>query len=161
MSNVGTWIGRVTQDWVVLTELTHHDAAALGAITATQFAPVVLLAPFAGSLADAYPKRRLLMLSQSALAVTSLVLARLLLTGSATLASVFGIGAGSTGAAATSDGGETGEMMDGTDRLDEVHKKRMKLVEKLLSSTCLIIGVLAVGFYVGLPHHRCMTNPRV
>ena len=91
VSNVGTWIGRVTQDWVVLTELTHHDAAALGAITATQFAPVVLLAPFAGSLADAYPKRRLLMLSQSALAVTSLVLAGLLLTGSATLASVFGI----------------------------------------------------------------------
>lgn len=36
VSNVGTWIGRVTQDWVVLTELTHHDAAALGAITATQ-----------------------------------------------------------------------------------------------------------------------------
>ena len=45
VSNVGTWVGRVAQDWVVLTELTDHDAAALGLVTALQFAPVVLLAP--------------------------------------------------------------------------------------------------------------------
>lgn len=79
----------MAQDWVVLTQLTDHDAAALGFVTALQFAPVVLLAPLAGAFADAYPKRRLLMLSQSALALTSALLAALLLTGSATLESVF------------------------------------------------------------------------
>lgn len=89
ISNIGTWVGRVTQDWVVLTELTHHDAVSLGVVTALQFAPVILFAPMAGTLADTYPKRRLLMLSQSALAVTSFILAILLLTHSATLMSVF------------------------------------------------------------------------
>lgn len=34
VSNVGTWLGRVTQDWVVLTSLTNHDAVALGIVTA-------------------------------------------------------------------------------------------------------------------------------
>lgn len=88
-SNIGTWIGRVTQDWIVLTQLTDHDAVALGVVTALQFAPVVLLAPFAGSLADSYPKRKLLVLTQGGLAATSLALAVLLLTGTATLGAVF------------------------------------------------------------------------
>jgi hypothetical protein len=26
VSNVGTWMQRVAQDWLVLTQLTHHDA---------------------------------------------------------------------------------------------------------------------------------------
>lgn len=91
VSNVGTWVGRVAQDWVVLTELTDHDAAALGLVTALQFAPVVLLAPLAGAFADAYPKRRLLMLSQSALALTSALLAVLLLTETASLGAVMAI----------------------------------------------------------------------
>lgn len=73
----------------MLTDLTDHDAAALGIVTALQFAPVALLAPLAGALADAYPKRRLLMLSQSGLALTSALLAGLLLTGRATLGAVF------------------------------------------------------------------------
>ncbi|MFC6905425.1 vanadium-dependent haloperoxidase [Halalkalicoccus tibetensis] len=51
--------------------------------------------------------------------------------GAAGLASIFGIGAGSTGAAATSDGGGSDGMMDGTDRLETAYEKRMELVEKL------------------------------
>ena len=37
VSNVGTWMGRVAQDWVVLTELTDHSASALGIVTGLQF----------------------------------------------------------------------------------------------------------------------------
>jgi hypothetical protein len=36
---VGTWMQRVAQDWIVLTQLTHHDATALGIVTGLQFAP--------------------------------------------------------------------------------------------------------------------------
>jgi hypothetical protein len=37
ISNVGTWMQRVAQDWLVLTQLTRHDASALG--VANQFGP--------------------------------------------------------------------------------------------------------------------------
>jgi hypothetical protein len=39
VSNIGTWMQRVAQDWLVLTQLTHHDASALGFVMALQFAP--------------------------------------------------------------------------------------------------------------------------
>lgn len=81
LSNVGTWMGRVAQDWLVLVELTDHDSTALGIVTALQFAPVVLLAPVAGTLADRFRKRRVLAISQTGLAVTAALLALLTLTG--------------------------------------------------------------------------------
>jgi hypothetical protein len=34
ISNIGTWMQRVAQDWLVLTQLTHHDASALGIVKA-------------------------------------------------------------------------------------------------------------------------------
>ena len=80
VSNIGTWMGRVAQDWLVLTELTNHDSTALGIVTGLQFAPVVLLAPLAGTFADRFDKRKLLAISQSALALTAAVLAVLVLT---------------------------------------------------------------------------------
>ncbi|GAB3490503.1 MFS transporter [Flexivirga lutea] len=80
VSNVGTWMGRTAQDWLVLTQLTAHDSTALGIVTALQFAPVVLLAPFAGVITDRFPKRRVLFGTQSALAVTAALLAALVLT---------------------------------------------------------------------------------
>ena len=53
VSNVGTWMGRVAQDWLVLTVLTDHSAAALGIVTGLQFLPFLVLAPVAGMIADA------------------------------------------------------------------------------------------------------------
>ena len=53
ISNVGTWMQRVAQDWLVLTQLTHHDASALGIVMSLQFAPQLLLLPwtvFTGSM---------------------------------------------------------------------------------------------------------------
>ena len=55
VSNVGTWMGRVAQDWVVLTELTDHSATALGIVTGLQFLPMLLLAPWTGAVTDRYP----------------------------------------------------------------------------------------------------------
>ena len=49
VSNTGTWMQRVAQDWLVL-ELT-HSGSALGITTGLQFLPFLLFSPFAGLLA--------------------------------------------------------------------------------------------------------------
>ena len=65
VSNIGTWMGRVGQDWLVLTVLTDGSATALGIVTGLQFLPFLLLAPWAGLIADRFPKRRTLLLTQT------------------------------------------------------------------------------------------------
>ena len=57
VSNIGTWMGRVGQDWLVLTVLTDGSATALGVVTGLQFLPFLLLAPWAGLIADRFRKR--------------------------------------------------------------------------------------------------------
>ncbi len=89
VNNVGTWMGRTAQSWLVLTELTDHDAAALGIVTALQFLPVLLLAPFAGLIADSFPKRRVLSATQGSLAIVQAVTAALVLSGTASLAAIY------------------------------------------------------------------------
>jgi MFS family permease len=91
VSNIGTWMGRVAQDWLVLTELTDHSSAALGIVTGLQFLPFLLLAPWAGMIADRFPKRRILLVTQVALALSSLVLGVLVVTGTAQLWMVYAI----------------------------------------------------------------------
>lgn len=81
VSNVGTWMGRVAQDWLVLTVLTDHSASALGIVTGLQFLPFLLLAPWAGMIADRFPKRLILLWTQAGLLVTALALAVLTGTG--------------------------------------------------------------------------------
>ena len=65
VSNVGTWMGRVAQDWLVLTELTDNSSQALGIVTGLQFLPFLVLAPWAGAIADRFPKRRILLVTQA------------------------------------------------------------------------------------------------
>ncbi len=89
VSNVGTWMARVAQDWLVLTVLTNNSATALGTITALQFLPALLFAPWAGSVADRFPKRRVLLVTQTAMLLTGLVLAWLVLGGTAALWHVY------------------------------------------------------------------------
>jgi len=89
VSNVGTWMQRVAQDWLVLTVLTDHSPVALGITTALQFAPMLLLAPIAGVLADRVPKRRLLMATQAAMGSIALLLGVLVLTGAVQLWMVY------------------------------------------------------------------------
>ncbi|MBW4028959.1 MAG: MFS transporter [Acidobacteria bacterium] len=81
VSNVGTWMQRVAQDWLVLTQLTHHDASALGIVMGLQFAPQLLLLPWTGSAADRLNQRKLLMLTQATMGALALVLGALTITG--------------------------------------------------------------------------------
>jgi MFS family permease len=74
VSNTGTWMGRVGQDWLVLTQLTDHSATALGTVTGLQFAPFLLLAPWSGALADRYPKRLIMLVTQAVMMAAALVL---------------------------------------------------------------------------------------
>jgi MFS family permease len=101
VSNTGTWIQRIAQDWLVL--LLHHGSpaqasTALGITTGLQFLPVLLLSPYAGLVADRMAKRRLLQLTQAWMGIWSGVLAVLTITGVVeswmvfAVAFVFGIG---------------------------------------------------------------------
>jgi len=102
VSNTGTWMQRVAQDWLVLTELTDHSAVAVGITTGLQFGPMLLLGPFAGVLADRLPKRFLLMVTQGLMGFWSLILGLLVVTGTAQLWHVFVL-AGLLGATAAVD----------------------------------------------------------
>jgi MFS family permease len=79
VSNTGTWMQRVAQDWLVLT-LT-GSAGALGITTGLQFLPIVLLSPIAGVIADRFPKRRVLVFAQIAMGTLAAMLGLLALTG--------------------------------------------------------------------------------
>jgi MFS family permease len=81
ISNVGTWMQRVAQDWLVLTQLTHHDASALGIVMGLQFAPQLLLLPWTGSAADRLNQRKLLMFTQASMGVLALALGVLTVAG--------------------------------------------------------------------------------
>ncbi|MFE4544245.1 MFS transporter [Arthrobacter sp. NPDC056727] len=89
VSNIGTWMQRVAQDWLVLTVLTDHSGTAVGITTALQFLPMLLLGPYAGVLADRYPKRAILLWTQSAMGLCGLVVGLLVVTGSAQLWQVY------------------------------------------------------------------------
>jgi MFS family permease len=91
ISNTGTWMGRVAQDWLVLTQLTPHSSVALGIVTGLQFAPLALFAPVSGMIADRFPKRRILFATQSALALTSLLTGVLVVTGAVQLWHIFAL----------------------------------------------------------------------
>ncbi len=81
VSNVGTWMQRVAQDWIVLTQLTHHNATAVGVVMALQFAPQVALLPLTGYAADRMDRRKLLLATQAAMGVLALGLGLLTVAG--------------------------------------------------------------------------------
>src|ERR1019366_685538 len=89
VSNIGTWMQRVAQDWLVLTQLTHHDASALGIVMSLQFAPQLLLLPWTGSAADRLNQRKLLMFTQATMGVLALMLGVLTIAGVVRLRHVY------------------------------------------------------------------------
>jgi MFS family permease len=72
VSNVGTWMQRTAQDWIVLTQLTHHNATAVGVVMSLQFGPQVLLLPLTGFAADHLDRRKLLLVTQGAMGALAL-----------------------------------------------------------------------------------------
>ncbi|ANJ72510.1 MFS transporter [Ralstonia insidiosa] len=89
VSNVGTWMQRTAQDWLVLTQLTHHNASAVGTVMALQFGPQLLLLPWTGVAADRYNQRKLLMATQATSGVLALILGLLTVTGAVQLWHVY------------------------------------------------------------------------
>ena len=81
VSNVGTWMQRTAQDWLVLTELTHNSASAVGIVMALQFGPQLLFLPWTGFAADHYNQRKLLMVTQATMGALALVLGLLTVAG--------------------------------------------------------------------------------
>jgi MFS family permease len=81
VSNIGTWMQRIAQDWLVLVVL-GAGPAALGVTTGLQFLPFLLLSPVGGLLADRFPKRHLLRVTNAFMGLVGLTLGVLVLTGS-------------------------------------------------------------------------------
>ena len=81
VSNIGSWMQRTAQDWLVLTQLTHNNATALGVVVALQFGPQVLLLPVTGFVADHFPRRTLLVATQVAMGALALGLGLLTVLG--------------------------------------------------------------------------------
>jgi MFS family permease len=81
VSNVGTWMQRIAQDWIVLTELTNHNATAVGVVMALQFGPQVLLLPVTGFAADHMDRRQLLRTTQATMGALALGLGLLTIAG--------------------------------------------------------------------------------
>jgi MFS family permease len=89
VSNMGAWIQRIGQDWLVLRELTQNSGLAAGIVTALQFLPVLFLSAWAGVLADRLPRRKLLMFTQGGQGVLAFGLGALVLFGHAQLWHVY------------------------------------------------------------------------
>jgi MFS family permease len=89
VANIGTWMQRVAQDWLVLTDLSDDSGLAVGITTALQFAPTLLLSAWAGVLADRVNRRKLLMITQGAQGVLAFGLGALVLSGHAQLWHVY------------------------------------------------------------------------
>lgn len=83
----GAWMQRVAQSWLVL-ELT-GSGAAVGALTAVQFLPILVLGPVGGLVADRVDKRRVLYVTQVLAASIALTLGALVLTETVELWMVF------------------------------------------------------------------------
>jgi MFS family permease len=78
-SNTGSWVQRIAQDWLVLS-LTGSPAA-VGVTTALQFLPTLMFGMLGGLLADRYPKRKILLLTQVGMSTVAGTLACLTLAG--------------------------------------------------------------------------------
>jgi len=89
VSNIGTWMQRIAQDWLVLTELTHNNASAVGIVMSLQFVPQLLLLPWSGWAADRFDRRMFLFFTQGALGLITLIQGVLVIAGVAQLWHVY------------------------------------------------------------------------
>ncbi|HWJ83771.1 MAG TPA: MFS transporter [Nocardioides sp.] len=146
VSNVGTWMQRVAQDWLVLS-IPGNGGAELGVTTGLQFLPILLLSPYAGVVADRFPKRRLLQLTQATMALAALVLGVVAALGAAQtwqvylIAFAFGIGAAFDGPARQSF---VSEMVGADDVTNAVG------LNSAAFNSARIVGPALAGVLIGL-----------
>jgi MFS family permease len=78
VSLVGTWTQNIGQSWLILS-LTGSPLL-LGILGAVQFLPITLFSLFAGVFVDKYPKRRILLITQTISMVLAFILSALVFT---------------------------------------------------------------------------------
>jgi MFS family permease len=89
VSNIGTWMQRTAQDWIVLTHFTHNSAVAVGVTMAFQFGPQLVLLPLTGLVADRFNRCHVLMLTQLLMGLLGLGLGLMVVTNTANLLIVY------------------------------------------------------------------------
>ena len=89
VSNIGTWMQRTAQDWLVLAELTPHNATSVGIVMALQFGPSLALLPLTGWAADHFDRRKVLLITQGAMGTLALGLGSLTVFGAVQLWHVY------------------------------------------------------------------------
>jgi MFS family permease len=72
VSTVGTWMQTIAMPWLVL-QLT-HSGFLVGVVLAMQYLPMLVAGPFGGLIADRFPKRRILQVTQAAFMAPALFL---------------------------------------------------------------------------------------
>ena len=80
VSQCGTWMQTIALSWLVL-DLSHQSGVAVGFAVALQYLPTLLLVVYAGTLADRLDKRKLLVATDSTMAIFATLLLVLDLTG--------------------------------------------------------------------------------
>lgn len=80
VSLIGTWMQNIGQSWLVLTIT--GSPLKLGMVAACQFLPILLFSLFAGIVVDRFPKKNILLVTQSVSMILAFTLATLVLTDS-------------------------------------------------------------------------------
>ncbi|HEY4487805.1 MAG TPA: MFS transporter [Candidatus Paceibacterota bacterium] len=75
----GTWMQTIAQGWLVL-QLT-GSGTQVGFVVAAQFLPLLFVTPFGGMIADSFPKRRVLLITQAAFSAVQLTLGLVVIFG--------------------------------------------------------------------------------
>jgi MFS family permease len=88
LANTGAWMQSIAQDWLIF-NLT-HSSTAVGVTMALQFLPMLLLGLHAGALADRWPKRRILLITQTLNGIITAALAVIIITGTVRATYVYG-----------------------------------------------------------------------
>jgi MFS family permease len=145
VSNIGSWMQRIAQDWLVLTVLTPHSASAVGITTALQFAPQLLLLPWTGLVADRFDQRRLLLWTQGAMAVLATALGILTVAGVVTLWEVY-LFAFTFGCAAAFDAPVRQAFVG--QLVDEAHLPNAVALNSTSFNSARLVGPAAAGFLI-------------
>jgi MFS family permease len=145
VSNIGTWMQRTAQDWLVLTGLTHHNATSVGIVMSLQFGPNLLLLPLTGFAADHMDRRKLLLATQATMGILALCLGLLTITHVVQLWHVY-IFAGLLGCASAFDAPARQTFV--AELVDEAHLSNAISLNSTSFNGARMIGPAAAGLLI-------------
>ena len=90
VSHIGSWMQTMAEAWLVST-LTHGNGVAVGATFAFRFLPVLLFGLWGGTIADRFDRRRVMLVTQTVMAVLAVGLWLIVLTGVVHVWMVYGL----------------------------------------------------------------------